>query len=313
MTTYHPFLENFLSEASNRLGKRLSVEQENYPLAMWEKIMGKDGLLTQQQKERFNVCTTSINVVVTEAIMELLREGKRLFVNPVKKGHKTLAPSVVFLPENKMLDPFISKNYQPIGASWKSEKGYRIGIFFLHERGTAINKDHFDFIAVIDPRLFFIELNEIWEKGDFPNLFDALKSTLVSKNRSAHWVKWQVNYNQMNNVFSNCYYERDYYFRDEVQCKKLRSNAIVIGLNGNESGETIYILQTLVDQTQGEYQLVKSLGVILLLDNTGNYVPDTHPQFNYLMKLCIAGVREFIRDNPWMGKLVRLHDSSNKG
>lgn len=312
MTTYYPFLEISLNKAGNRSGKRLSVEPENYPLALWEKSMGMDGNLTQQQKERLNV-STSINVVVTEAIMELLRDGERLYVNPVKKGHKTLAPSVVFLPESKMLNPFISKNYKPIGASWKSEKGYRIGIFFLHERGTAINKDHFDFIAVIDPGIFFIELNEIWENGDFPNLLDALKSILVSKNRSAYWVKWQVNYNHQKNVTSNGNFERDYYFRDEVQCNKLRSNAIVIGLDGNESGETIFILQTLVGQVQGEYQLVKSLGVILLLDNTGDYVPDTHPNFNYLLKACITGVREFIRDNPWMGQLVRFHDSSIKG
>jgi hypothetical protein len=37
------------------------------------------------------------------------------------------------------------------GANWKSEKGYKLGLFYLKDRANSINKEEFDFIAVIDP------------------------------------------------------------------------------------------------------------------------------------------------------------------
>lgn len=39
-----------------------------------------------------------------------------------------------------------------MGANWKSEKGYKLGLFYLKDRANSINKEEFDFIAVIDPK-----------------------------------------------------------------------------------------------------------------------------------------------------------------
>lgn len=79
---------------------------------------------------------------------------------------------------------------------------------------------------------------------------------------------------------------------------QVNCTASVIGIDGNVSGETIYLLQTSVERSLGEYQLVKSLGIILLLDNTGDLVSETHPHFDIILKACTLAVRDFVRQNP---------------
>ncbi|MCY5688456.1 hypothetical protein OV522_26580, partial [Salmonella enterica subsp. enterica serovar 1,4,[5],12:i:-] len=85
--------------------------------------------------------------VISKAIIEMLSAGERLYVNPIKNGNKTLAPSFIFLHTDQQLRPFINSDYQPAGASWRSDKGFRLGLFFMNERASKINKDQFDFIA----------------------------------------------------------------------------------------------------------------------------------------------------------------------
>jgi hypothetical protein len=69
-----------------------------------------------------------------------------------------LAPSVIFSPDTHTFKPFINTDYQPV-ANWKSEKGYKLGLFYLKDRANSINKEEFDFIAVIDPELMLNEFN----------------------------------------------------------------------------------------------------------------------------------------------------------
>ncbi|TRP44465.1 hypothetical protein DNP91_23950, partial [Salmonella enterica subsp. enterica serovar Panama] len=88
--------------------------------------------------------------------------GERLYVNPVKNANRTLAPSFIFLHKDKQLRPFIKTEYQPAGATWRSDKGNRLGFFYMDERASKINKDQFDFIAVIDPSTFQAEFKTLW-------------------------------------------------------------------------------------------------------------------------------------------------------
>ncbi len=56
-----------------------------------------------------------------------------------------------------------------MGANWKSEKGYKLGLFYLKDRANSINKEEFDFIAVIDPEAmqkeFISARSEVDEKS----------------------------------------------------------------------------------------------------------------------------------------------------
>lgn len=103
-------------------------------------------------------------------------------------------------------------------------------------------------------------------------------------------------------------YYTPHYPEEQAAC-----TATVIGIDGNVSGETIYMLQIALDRSTVEYQLVKSLGVILLLDNTGNFVSEAQPHFDIIIKACISGVRDFVRQNPRMRSVEHQITSAMHG
>jgi len=271
-----------------------------------EVITGPDGHIAHKTKESGDSCTPSTSVAISKAIIELLTEGERLFVNPVKSKNKTLAPSIIFLHVDKTLSPFINTDYQPTGACWRSDKGFKLALFFMDNRNSIINKDHFDFIAVIDRVTFLEEFNATWSRGTFNNPLEALRHSLVSENMSSFWVKWPIKNPQPNKEKMKVDYWYDYYSSLQPSEGLASCIASVVGAEVNEFGETIYTLQTWVNRTPCEYQLVKSVGVILLLDNTGNLVPETHPHFDTIIKACIIAVRDFVRQNPRIRGIERL-------
>ncbi|WP_407861119.1 hypothetical protein [Escherichia coli] len=298
MTTHHPLLKIVLNDDGRLLWPLLPGQTQRCPTCMRDVITGPDGGLVHQMEEGGNTCIPSVDVVISKAIIELLSTGERLYVNPVKNANKILAPSFIFLHKDKQLQPFINKYYQPAGATWRSDKGFRLGLFFMAGRAHRINKDEFDFIAVIDPIIFQAEFDATWSRGEFEDPLAALWHSLVSENMSSVWVKWPVKNLQPKKETVKADYWYDCYSSAQKPVSQVNCTASVIGIDGNVSGETIYLLQTSVERSLGEYQLVKSLGVILLLDNTGDLVSETHPHFDIILKACTLAVRDFVRQNP---------------
>ncbi len=79
-------------------------------------------------------------------------------------------------------------------------------------------------------------------------------------------------------------YNENYWFDYQSDNQEVNCTVSVVGIEGNSSGETIYRLQTLLKRKLNEYQLVRSLGTIMLLDNTGNMIPSNHPYFEVISK-----------------------------
>ncbi|CAM8181931.1 hypothetical protein SK177_004829 [Salmonella enterica] len=312
MTSQHPLLKIALNGDGLLSWPNSPGQTMRCPTCMRDVITGPDGDLIHQMEEGANPCTPSVDVVISKAIIELLSTGERLYVNPVKNANRTLAPSFIFLHKDKQLRPFINTEYQPAGATWRSDKGNRLGFFYMDERASKINKDQFDFIAVIDPSTFQAEFKTLWSMCEFDNPLAALQHLLASENMSSVWVKWPVKSLQPRKEVVKADYWYDYY-SPHYPAQQAACTATVIGLEGNVSGETIYMLQIAVDRSIVEYQLVKSLGVILLLDNTGNLVSETHPHFDIIIKACISGVRDFVRQNPRMRSVEHQITSAMPG
>ncbi|EFI2978500.1 hypothetical protein A7264_004484 [Escherichia coli] len=312
MTSQHPLLKIALNGDGLLSWPNSPGQAMRCPTCMRDVITGPDGDLIHQMEEGANPCTSSVDVVISKAIIELLSTGERLYVNPVKNANRTLAPSFIFLHKDKQLRPFINTEYQPAGATWRSDKGNRLGFFYMDERASKINKDQFDFIAVIDPSTFQAEFKILWSMCEFDNPLAALQHLLASENMSSVWVKWPVKSLQPRKEVVKADYWYDYY-SPHYPAQQAACTATVIGLEGNVSGETIYMLQIAVDRSIVEYQLVKSLGVILLLDNTGNLVSETHPHFDIIIKACISGVRDFVRQNPRMRSVEHQITSAMPG
>lgn len=102
------------------------------------------------------------------------------------------------------------------------------------------------------------------------------------------------------------------YYSPHSPAQQAACTATVTGIDGNVSGETIYMLQIALERSTVEYQLVKSLGVILLLDNTGNLVSEAQPHFDIIIKACISASETlFFRIlGRWVLK-TRLHSYKN--
>ena len=245
-------------------------------------------------------CTPSVLVTVTKAIIQCLEEEKRLFVKPVRRGCKTLAPDLIFAQSSSLVRPFINMKYQPVGASWKSEKGYRLGLFFLPERAAGIKKDGFDFIAVIDPVRFIAEFDQAWALNTMASPMEFLCQLLCSTNASSEWVQWPVKSKQPEKEMYSTSNWCDYYGRDPIKTPEKVCVASVAGIEGNDSGETIYVLQVALQGILSDYKIVRSLGCTLLLDNTGNAVSAEFRDYALIRKTCIEAVRSFVRQNQLM-------------
>jgi hypothetical protein len=76
---------------------------------------------------------------------------------------------------------------------------------------------------------------------------------------SSVWVKWPVKNLQSRKESVKSDYWYDYYTPHYPE-EQAACTATVIGIDGNVSGETIYMLQIALDRSTVEYQLVKSLG-----------------------------------------------------
>ncbi|MGV7963839.1 hypothetical protein QPK13_23085 [Photorhabdus tasmaniensis] len=138
MDSAHPLLQVVLNEEGHLSVPKHPGASQLCPTCLREVAISHEGHIMHIHEATFNACKPSISVVITKAIIERLNEGARIFVNPVKNGNKTLAPPIIFVHNNQPLKPFINTDYQPAGASWKSDKGFRLGLFFMEERASKI-------------------------------------------------------------------------------------------------------------------------------------------------------------------------------
>lgn len=296
MKDNHPLLQLVLND-SGRLAMPVYYRDQQYcPTCLKKVRINEDGSLTHLGDVDHKPCRPSVSVVVAKAIIEMLSDGERIYVNPIRNRGKTLAPSVIFSPETPTFKAFINSDYQPVGANWKSDKGYKLGMFYLKDWANIVNKEEFDFIAVIDPKVMFKELNLAWLSGCAVTPLETLKQYLRSKNISSVWVKWPEKIDLAKKSIST---DNLWYF-NQHDYPASACSASVIGIEGNSSGETIYRLQTLLKRKLYEYQLVRSLGTVMLLDNTGNVISPNDPNFEIISRACINGVKDFVLQNPWI-------------
>lgn len=296
MKENHPLLQLVLNDTGRLTMPVYHSDQQYCPTCLSKVLKSEDGRLSHIGEVNVNTCRPSVSVIVTKAIIEMLTDGEKIYVNPVRDRGRTLAPSVIFSPETHTFKPFINTDYQPVGANWKSEKGYKLGLFYLKDRAGYINKEEFDFIAVIDPDVMLEEFNSAWTAVDDINPVEKVKHLLRSKNNSSAWVKWpsKIDLAKLN------YYNENFWYGYQDDNQKLNCTVSVVGIEGNSSGETIYKLQAMIKRKLNEYQLVRSLGTIMLLDNTGNMISSNHPYFDVITHACTSGVRDFVRQNPWV-------------
>ncbi len=168
----HPLLQLVLND-SGRLTMPVYYRDQQYcPTCLTKVLKSEDGSLAHLGEINQNTCRPSISVVVTKAIIEMLCDGENICKSNTipRPGAGTLSN---FSPDTHTFKPFINTDYQPVGANWKSEKGYKLGLFYLKDRANSINKEEFDFIAVIDPKAMQKEFISAWSEVDEKSIGNA--------------------------------------------------------------------------------------------------------------------------------------------
>ena len=239
-------------------------------------------------------CRPSPTVIITKALIHCIREGQRVFVRPVLDGPRKVVPALVVAPVGLTVSPYINSELEPAGAIWKSEKGSRMGVFFMPDRAGLVNKTLFDYIAVIDPDIFIPYFNECWATGNEINPLTVLNSLLLSSNTASEWVKWpnKGGYTPKWNCTA-----AEWYTYDMMGTTSSNIFAVVTGIENSQLGETIFIMQVTADKAKHEFQLVRSMGSTLLLDNTGDAVSPSYRLFEPIRRACIQAVRTFAKYN----------------
>lgn len=238
-------------------------------------------------------CVPSPTVIITKVIIRCITEGQRVFVRPVMDGLRKVVPALVVAPVGLSVGTFINSAYEPAGAIWKSAKGSRIGLFFMPDRAGQVNKALFDYIAVINPDIFIPFFNECWASGMDDNPLSLLNTLLLSPNSASEWIKWP----DKNNSPKWSSSAREWYACDLMAAGGNSIKAAVTGIENSQLGETIFIIQVTADKSKHEFQLVRSMGSTLLLDNTGNAVSPGVRSFDSIRQACINAVRSYAKYN----------------
>lgn len=239
-------------------------------------------------------CIPSPTVIITKAIIQCISAGQRVFVRPVMDGQRKVVPALVVAPVGLAVSSYINIAYEPAGAIWKSPKGSRMGVFFMPDRAGLVNKVLFDYIAVINPEIFIPYFKECWATGKHDNPLTLLNTLLMSTNAAAEWIKWP---DKIGNTSKWRTPASEWYACDMMATGGNTISAAVTGIENSQLGETIFILQVTADKSTHEFQLVRSLGSTLLLDNTGNAVPPGYRSFESIRLACINAVRSYAKYN----------------
>ncbi|NTZ40959.1 hypothetical protein EXW94_25515 [Enterobacter sp. JMULE2] len=239
-------------------------------------------------------CIPSPTVIITKAIIQCISAGQRVFVRPVMDGQRKVVPALVVAPLGLAVNSYINTAYEPAGAIWKSPKGSRMGVFFMPDRAGQVNKVLFDYIAVINPEIFIPYFKECWATGEHDNPLTLLNTLLMSTNAAAEWIKWP---DKIGNTSKWRTPASEWFACDMMATGGNTVSAAVTGIENSQLGETIFILQVTAEKSTHEFQLVRSLGSTLLLDNTGNAVPPGYRSFESIRLACINAVRSYAKYN----------------
>lgn len=302
----HPLLQISLDEEGLLVDISESVAARTCPSCLQPVDFDESGKLVHSSVDATHACNPSIEAVVTKALLSKLNDCEKVYVNPVRVGRRALVPALIIKPSASVPSIFINNKYQPAGISWKSAKGFRMGIFILPNKAASVNKSHYDFIATINPGALLEAFNAIVEASPERNALSVLYELLVNPNDFSEWVKWPVMERRIeqSSVHQENWYEC--YSGETGNTPAKTCTATVTGTERNDAEENIYILEVSLDGMKLEYQIVRSLEEVLLLDNTGDVISNKHLEFELIRKSCISAVKFFVRQNQMTKKQNQL-------
>lgn len=302
----HPLLQVALNDKDLLVDIGTPAAARYCPSCLQPVEIDASGKLVHSPVDSSQTCKPSIEAVVTKALLRRLNDCEKVYVNPVREGRRALVPALIIKPSASSPTIFINNKYQPAGISWKSAKGFRMGIFILPNKAASVNKSHYDFIATINPGTLLEAFNAIVEASPERNALSVLYELLVKPNDFSEWVKWPVMEHRIeqSSVPQENWYE--YLAGEPGNTHAKTCTATVTGTERNDVEENIYILEVSLDGMKLEYQIVRSLDEVLLLDNTGDIVSNRHRDFELIRKACISAVRIFVRHNQMTKKLNQL-------
>lgn len=297
----HPLTTIFLNGKGRLVTTASHDESLVCPTCMQSVRKAADNSLMTHLTHDSNVCSPKSGVVVTKAILQCLNEGKRIYVRPVIHGSRKIAPGVIVAPESQSVSPFINEDYQPAGGVWRSQKGLRLGVFYLSDRATHLKKDGFDYIAVINPERFIEQFDQLWAAAEVQDPLAVMITLLLSPNSASEWVKWP---NSETKSLTRISTTPNWYDYESSISSVPTCSAVVTGIEDSQLGETIYILQVSIEKDLGEFQLVRSMGSTLLLNNTGDAISPAYSLYGAIRAACIEAVRLYARYNKFAPSVV---------
>ena len=293
----HPLLQVALNDKGVLVDIGTPAASRYCPSCLQPVEIAASGKLVHSPVDSSHTCKPSIEAVVTKALLRKLNDCEKVYVNPVSEGRRAVVPALIIKPSTSSASEFINNKYQPTGISWRSAKGFRMGMFILPNKAASVNKSHYDFIAAINPDAFLDAFNIALLASPERTTLSVLYELLVNPNSFSEWVRWPVQESRTEqaSVAQGNWYE--YYDADAGRPAELACTASVTGIEGNDASENIYILQVLLDGHQDEYQIVRSMGSVILLDYAGNALPAGQHHYELIRLACIAAVKSFVRQN----------------
>lgn len=294
MKSVSPFERFYQTEGGLLVSSVNGMQTLVCPTCLRSVVRSETGAMLPHITSNGQACIPSPTVIITKAIIQCISAGQRVFVRPVMDGQRKVVPALVVAPVGLVVNSYINTAYEPAGAIWKTPKGSRIGVFFMPDRAGQVNKVLFDYIAVINPEIFIPYFKECWATGEHDNPLTLLNTLLMSTNAAAEWIKWPDKSGNASKWRSPA---SEWYACDMVATGGNTISAAVTGIENSQLGETIFIIQVTVDKSKHEFQLVRSMGSTLLLDNTGNAVSPSFRSFDSIRQACINAVRSYAKFN----------------
>ncbi len=284
-------------------GKGDLIELKSFALAELES--GDDG-------PHIDTTLLTHSEIACQLVHHVLKSGERISLPSVIEANRTAAPGFIYINENSAVSEHASSTGHSALWTWLSAKGFSMGLM-LSSQGeaagpvTSFSGRHDAFLATVNLDHLAVAVGAVVSKASIRVPLRNLTGLLTATNELARWIVWpQPGTVVPSNVPPSNYYmnadyptsnvENEYYHWGSTNEEHTYS-AKIVNLSVTPLSEPIFDIEVNQGRVKRDFQLIKSMGRLLLFDYVGDAVHPESDGYSLILKACVSAAKQYCREN----------------
>lgn len=250
--------------------------------------------------------------IACQLVHHVLKSGGRISIPSVIEANRTAAPGFIYINENSAVSEHASSTGHSALWTWLSAKGFSMGLMLSSQGESAgpvagFSGRHDAFLATVNLDHLAVAVGAVVSEVSIRVPLRVLTGLLTAPNELARWIAWpQPGTVAPPNVpASNHYMYTDYpainvedeYYHWVSTTEEHTYSARIVNLSVTPLSEPIFDIEVDQGRVKRDFQLIKSMGRLLLFDYVGDAVHPGSDGYSLIFKACVAAAKQYCRDN----------------